>query len=529
MPRSILILAAASLLAQSIQPRLETVPFGAPQAPAILWEAPKPPPVTGISDFATSHSSTTRGGVTWLATSSSILRIDTSAPPADRFRYLSSRRYLPEGDVVRIVPDSGTGLWVRTTKGVGHLTFPVLTLEAKAAAFEERVESRHNRHGMVADSQLRIPGDLSTNQTVSSDNDGLWTAMYGAAQCFRYAATRSPEALARARRSVEALLFLEQITGKAGLPARSYVRKGEPRPADGVWHGTPDGSIQWKGDTSSDEIVGHFYLFGIAWDLLDDPEMKGRISAAARRMMEHILANGYHLVDVTGQPTYWGRWSPAYFASKRGRPDSPLNAVELLSFLKTAHHVTGDAKYDREYRKAAFEMKYADLATRQRELAAETNYSDEELAMLSFYPLFEYERDAGLRAVYAKAEAGWWHNIQREQNPLWIYIHARIDESEARQHFGAARRTLERIPMDLVTWTVTNSGRPDVRADESADRFSRQQSRTLLPPDERPVMKWNGNPFVVDGGNGGRSEDDGAFFLLPYWMGRYFRYVCEGC
>jgi len=33
-------------------------------------------------------------------------------------------------------------------------------------------------------------------------------------------------------------------------------------------------------------------------------------------------------------------------------------------------------------------------------------------------------------------------------------------------------------------------------------------------------MKWNGNPFIVDGGNGGYSEDDGAFFLLPYWMGR---------
>ncbi|MCU1272965.1 MAG: hypothetical protein JWO48_396, partial [Bryobacterales bacterium] len=38
---------------------------------------------------------------------------------------------------------------------------------------------------------------------------------------------------------------------------------------------------------------------------------------------------------------------------------------------------------------------------------------------------------------------------------------------------------------------------------------------------ERPVMKWNGNPFRIDGGNGGRTEDDGAFFLLPYWMGRY--------
>ena len=46
---------------------------------------------------------------------------------------------------------------------------------------------------------------------------------------------------------------------------------------------------------------------------------------------------------------------------------------------------------------------------------------------------------------------------------------------------------------------------------------------TLLPPDERPTMRWNANPFVVDGGRGGRAEDDGAAFLLPYWLGRYHK------
>ena len=57
--------------------------------------------------------------------------------------------------------------------------------------------------------------------------------------------------------------------------------------------------------------------------------------------------------------------------------------------------------------------------------------------------------------------------------------------------------------------------------EKELDRADQRQAETLLPPDERPVMKWNGNPFVVDGGNGGVSEDDGGFFLLPYWMGRF--------
>jgi hypothetical protein len=75
--------------------------------------------------------------------------------------------------------------------------------------------------------------------------------------------------------------------------------------------------------------------------------------------------------------------------------------------------------------------------------------------------------------------------------------------------------------MDLIAWKVVNSDRQDLVMETQLDRARHRQARTLLPPDERPVMKWNGNPFVVDGGNGGFSEDDGGFFLLAYWMGRF--------
>ena len=63
------------------------------------------------------------------------------------------------------------------------------------------------------------------------------------------------------------------------------------------------------------------------------------------------------------------------------------------------------------------------------------------------------------------------------------------------------------------------------RAGRSAEAIAsdRPQSLVVLPYDEIPMWKWNGNPYSLDGGNGGRSEDDGAYFLLPYWMGRYHR------
>ena len=86
-------------------------------------------------------------------------------------------------------------------------------------------------------------------------------------------------------------------------------------------------------------------------------------------------------------------------------------------------------------------------------------------------------------------------------------------------------RTLQQIPMDLISWSVANSHRLDVPFDPLADRFRSKQALVVLPPDERPIMKWNGNPYRLDGGDGGRSEDDGAFFLLPYWMGRYHHFI----
>ena len=84
---------------------------------------------------------------------------------------------------------------------------------------------------------------------------------------------------------------------------------------------------------------------------------------------------------------------------------------------------------------------------------------------------------------------------------------------------------MDRIPNDMIEWSIQNSHRSDVTFLKEKDRLSRQQLTEVLPPDERPIAKWNGNPYRHDGGSGGRSEDDGAYFLLPYWMGRYHGWV----
>lgn len=500
-PFVLILVCAVALSAQSLQKFATLYSEGATEVPAGLRGGQK----TAVAS----------DGLEWSAAARGLYRNHTE--------YFAGKRYLPDDEVLAMVPDASRGMWVRTRTGVSHIELREMTLEQKAAAFEQRVTSRHDRYGMVSDSHLAKAGDLTTNQLESSDNDGLWTAMYGAAECFRYSVTKDPDALARARRAIDAVLFLEDVTGVPGLPARSYVKKDDARPKDGSWHWTADKQIQWKGDTSSDEIVGHFFILSVAYDLLDDAVLKARLATAARRMMDHIIAHGYNLVDVTGKPTTWGKWSPEYF-NGNGKSDSALNALELLSFLKTSYHMTGDAKYATEYRKTAVDMKYAEQAARYLELREEINYSDEELAMLSFYPFFRYEKDRAMLAPLRRALDQWWQNCEREKNPLWTYIYG-VGRPDRTADLSGALSTLEHIPMDLISWKVVNSDRKDMVMEKEFDREHQKQARTLLPADERPVMKWNGNPFVVDGGNGGFSEDDGAMFLLPYWMGRFLGVV----
>ena len=477
----------------------------------------RPLPVGGITSSIRASD-----GAVWLGTTQGLLRLDFSAPERDRRQYLAGQRYLPDDQVREIAADEQGGVWVRTGTGIAHVELRPMTLEQKAELFEQRIRARHDRYGLVADCLLTTPGDTSTHEYLDNDNDGLWTSIYAAAECFRYRVTKSPEALGNARKSIDAMLFLEQVAGSRGFPARSYIRKGDRMPQGGEWHWTSDGQYYWKGDTSSDEIVGHFFMFSVAYDLLPDAELKQRIVQTARRIMDHILDHGYNLIDLDGKPTTWGWWSPERLAKQ---PDErALNSLQLLSFLKTAAHLTGDPRYEAEYRKAVSEFKYADWMTRVDEFREELNYSDEELALLPFYCAFRYEKDPALLKAYRQALDAWWKNIKREACPLWTFIYL-TGQPQAQVDLSDAVWTLYRTPLDMIKWTVRNSQRQDLGWAAGTERAGQREVLQLLAPDERPIMRWNSNPFVVDGGSNGQEEDDGAAFLLPYWMGRYYKFL----
>lgn len=491
-----------------------------PRGAKKLWTGKDGLPILGLRGLAAGPD-----GRLWMATLAGAITFQPDAAPGNRWHYFWGRRFLPDNSVEAMVAEQGRA-WIRTRTGISLIEFKPFTLAEKSALFLDRLRRRHLRYGFVAECEMPRAGDPASCRPVPSDNDGLWTSLYVAAESFRFAATRSPDALRNARESLAALVRLEAITGIPGFPARALIHEGDFRPAEGEWHETPDGEWEWKGDTSSDELVGHFFAHYVAYELLPEEADRAAIRPVVRRIAQHLLDHDLNLVGFGGRVTHWGRYSPQYFETPDGKVDRALNSLELLSHLRVAYQVTGDQKFIQAYHRLVEQRGYLqNVMGFAQEAPAEVNYSDEELAFLSFYPLMQLEDDPRLRASYREALEGLWRRGRAEHNPLWNFIHAAGAGAAADPALEDSVETLERIPMDTISWTVRNSQRADLERDMSHGRFGEAQSRSAIPPNERRVMKWNGNPFELDGGDEGRTEDDGTFFLLPYWLGRYQRLI----
>ena len=91
--------------------------------------------------------------------------------------------------------------------------------------------------------------------------------------------------------------------------------------------------------------------------------------------------------------------------------------------------------------------------------------------------------------------------------------------------------TLRRYSLDRVNWKLTNSHRKDIvplaeYANEEGDpKRGHLRNGKVLPIDERFVGHWNHDPWRLDHGGNGLELEDGASFLLPYYLGLYHKFI----
>lgn len=515
-------------------------------------------------------------GVVWFGTRIGAIRFD-----GQRWSYRQGLRWLPHDEVRAIAVSAQGEAWFATAEGVSRIERRPTTLAQKAAVLEEAIDKHHRRtpYGYVLSVSLNKPGDASQWTQRDSDNDGLWTSMYGAGECFAYAATKDPKAKQRATAAFEAVRFLSEVTqggthpAPRGFPARTILptdgedpnavayapeRDRERQRRDPLWKvivprwpKSADGKWYWKCDTSSDELDGHYFLYAVYYDLVAETEAeKARAREVVLAITDHLIDHDFQLVDHDGLPTRWARFSPKELNGGLFWPGRGLNSLSVLSYLKVAEHVSGGgAKYREAYDRLVREHSYATNVTdpKLQNGPGSGNQSDDEMAFMCFYNLLNYEKDARLRSLYRIALLRYWALERPEACPLFNYLFAALYTGEAARgvpDFGIlvpriprscledAADTLIRYPLDRFNWGYRNSHRLDIQPlpnhliDNTRRRAARRDG-TCLPIDERFVEYWNHDPWTVDSAGDGRTLADGASFLLPYYLGLYHGFIQE--
>ncbi len=455
----------------------------------------------------------------WMGTANGAIKKDA------KWHYYNGKRWLPDNKVNDILQVAENTVWIATNKGISEIKQVDYDFEKKAVYFEKRVNNRHLHHNLVSDCRFDAPGDTTSWSCHTNDNDGLWTSIYLAAESFRYATTGDKEAYDNAVHTFLAMEKLQTVNPIPGFVARSYVANNESTGHGGEWHVSADGKWKWKGDTSSDEIVGHMFAYPLFYELVAKGEMKERVKAVVQKLMDHIVDNNFHLIDLDGLPTRWGVWSPdSLNGSDEWLYEKGINSLQILSFLESAYFVTGDTKFKNAGEKLIKEHHYdKNMLVQKMYSPFEINHSDDELSFLPYYCLMRYSKDIELRKTYEKSLLRSWKAEQNDRIPIWNIISSAGLGKDC--DLNIAVEELQEYPLDIIKWGVQNSQRWDLHKNPLTDRFGKPQATRPIPADERGISKWNSNTFLFDYPGDGTSEDDGAAWLLPYWMGRYHQLI----
>ena len=514
-------------------------------------------------------------GEVWMGTTLGVIRHSES-----EFHYRQGPGWMPDDAVHQIHMDPTGGAWIATAKGLAHIHRESMTLREKALRYEEEIERYIKRtpFGFTAQAFLTRPTDRSSASTQDDDNDGLWTAMYGAGECFAYGATQDPQAKARAKQVFEALRFLQKVTqGGPHSPPKGFVARSIrsvelPDPNAGQlesdkrslthdalwkvyeprWPKSADGKWYWKSDTSSDELDGHYFFYGLYYDLCaDNPEEKARVREVVKDLTDHLVSHDYLLVDHDGKPTRWGVFGPRQLnMDPRWWPERGLNSLSMLSYLAVAAHVTGETSYEDAQRDLVEKHGYAHnlMFAKLQRGPGSGNQSDDEMAFMSYYTLLRYTRNETLQKMARYSFFEYWVNEFPEMNPFFNFSYAALGRGQTTENpFGRfslepwagwledSRATLYGFPIDRIGWAHKNSHRLDItflEAHSAIDLYSKDRRERghriggkVLPVENRHFGHWNTDPWTLDYGGQGAELSSGTVYLLPYYMGLYHGFI----
>ncbi len=238
----------------------------------------------------------------------------------------------------------------------------------------------------------------------------------------------------------------------------------------------------------------------------------------------------------------------------------------MLSFLRVAEHVTGDAKYGEAFQYLCDAHQYH-INAMQSKMYFPPDYVvpwDNNLCLLSWYGLVRHETDPELLLQWRLSIEHAWQHICKQKSPLWnllyqacaMHFSKRAEEGFFENAFpelgpyrdamlaafGAEARivdtldALRGIPLDLIGYRMDNTHRLDVRFDPTPGAQGPLFQVTgdqgwghdtfALPVEERGHVRQDRDNFKLNAcEDDGWAEHEGTLFLLPYWLGVHHGFI----
>src|SRR5204863_3054624 len=189
-----------------------------------------------------------------------------------------------------------------------------LAAEADALTISANIRRLHMPYGTILDpvfasSDPASPGYSQIVGYTRAGESALWTRHYLAAEAFRYQVTRSPDALANAWEALRGIDSLLNITGSDVL-ARCLVPVNSPYAAaiqqeeagNGIYYSNLAGQPYfWVGNTSRDQYSGVVFGLSVAYNMIDDANLRALIQQDLTRILNYLLAHNWNVVMPDGR------------------------------------------------------------------------------------------------------------------------------------------------------------------------------------------------------------------------------------
>ncbi len=373
---------------------------------------------------------------------------------------------------------------------------PLMAAESDAVALAVNVRARHMPFGTVLDP---IFASSASDQIIGYTRCGdsaLWTGTYLAGEAFRFQVTAAPEALDNVRAALAGLKSLADVTGDNRL-ARCIVRADSPfaagiesEEARNTVHQA--GAFVWLDNTSRDQVIGAFLGLGVAYDFVNDAQVKQDAADLTARLIGFVSRH---------------QWSPNDDIANTFL----LRPEELRMLLAVANHVNPNQPVSPPFFTGPVG---AGVAV---DVASLSSYFKFNLDYASFYHLLRLQSSMDGLTAYQVLRGF----TASHQNAFFNMVDRAIQGPDAARDQETQQLLDQWLQRPRRNVYVDVSGTVKVCGPEAC---------SPVPVALRPTTDyiWQRNPFQLAGGGSGDVESAGIDYTLPYWMARYYGVIGTG-